>query len=231
MIEGSLLTNGFPVRSHIVELGESLLHPADRIRFQRLRSEKRRETFAASRWLVHQALSSCSHGLQGSWLLSVDDRQRPIALDEPTGTRIRYSLTHREGMIACAISTETSVGVDLEPWDQPIASSMFDMVFTAKERDLLADRRGTSRRDWIARWTMKEAIAKMKGTVGLETIRQICTASIECWPAEYPAYLEREECWLFSRSDPLRFCVTLAVESQPQHTPKLNWVDANSWIR
>ncbi len=120
MIEVTLLTGTAFDRSRLASKGEALLNATELDRFARLRSRSAQETFALSRWLVHQCLSRLNLSEQDSWRLSVDDRGRPIALEQSTNSTIRYSLSHRQDAIACALSAEAAVGIDLEPWDQPI---------------------------------------------------------------------------------------------------------------
>ncbi len=107
---------------------------------------------------------------------------------------------------------------------------MIEIAFTEKERERLSSQIDPSRREWIARWTIKEAIAKMMGTVGLEALRQICTANIVRWPQASPSYFSEGPCWLYSPMSIPNLCVTLAVDEPIESTPDVAWREADLWL-
>lgn len=84
---------------------------------------------------------------------------------------IDFSLSHCEGRIVCALSTQGAVGIDVEALGGLIATD-FQLYLSADER---AWARRSSRR-FYAVWTRKEAVAKAASERGLREVARVDTA-------------------------------------------------------
>ncbi|SDX50901.1 4'-phosphopantetheinyl transferase family protein [Marinobacter mobilis] len=113
--------------------------------------------FVHSRWLIRQALAGAS-GHPVADCRPVADR--PVASSTPPGWSL--SLSHSHGLVACATSTASGVGIDIEPNSRH--SQWHKVVrrwFTEREQHwLLANDR---LEDFLRVWTLKEAWLKATG--------------------------------------------------------------------
>lgn len=82
------------------------------------------------------------------------------------GHEVRFSLSHAEELVACCVSRDRDVGVDVEPLASGVrVLRMAEDVLTERERASLPSRLGRTRADRAAKlWTMKEAYVKAYGT-------------------------------------------------------------------
>ena len=93
-------------------------------------------------------------------------RSRPL-LD---GSSIDFSLSHCEGRIACALSTQGRVGLDVEALGGMRATD-FHLYLSADERAWA----GRSTRRFYTVWTRKEAVVKAASERGLQDVARVYT--------------------------------------------------------
>jgi 4'-phosphopantetheinyl transferase len=166
------------------------------LRFQRMRD---RTAFVASHALLRTALARQT-GLEPAALRFQRSRQgRPeLDLDDPSG-RLRFSLSHTDGLVGCAISRVAEIGFDLEIARYPAPLDVADRYFADAERDWLSALPLEARHDqFYALWTIKEAYVKALGT-GLD--QPLNTFCIELSPGgaarfgRSPAIAAEAETW------------------------------------
>ena len=145
------------------------LPPARRARIARwtLRRDRHR-SLLASRLLLEQ-LRRLGHPRSALATLRYPQRGPP-SLDLP----LAFSLSHCDGRIAAAVSTEGPVGVDVEKIE-PLQAGDFALYLNAAER-LWA---GESARRFCTIWTRKEAVAKAAGSTGLASLPAIDTSGAD----------------------------------------------------
>lgn len=81
---------------------------------------------------------------------------------------LEFNVTHCDSLFAMAVQDKAPVGIDVESTDILVDETLADMVFTARERALLADfSPGDRQTERIKLWTDKEAYLKYLG-VGLQ---------------------------------------------------------------
>jgi 4'-phosphopantetheinyl transferase len=129
------------------------LTPVEKARMETL-SPARQLEYSHSRWLLRQALGEAS-GLGADQCHPVEGR--PVRSASPGGWAL--SLSHSHGVSACAISSDASIGVDIEP---SVRRSDWQRIvkrwFTDSEQDwLLAI---DSVPHFLRVWTLKEAWLK-----------------------------------------------------------------------
>ncbi len=155
---------------------EQHLNEIDLDRFSRITDISARKRFLLSRWLTRRLFAHCFPQFDSNWRFSADMLGRPIALHASLSQPISYSLSHREQLVVCAIGHHDCIGIDAEPIDQEFKESFSAFAFSEQEQRLLrAEHRNE---DLARRWTIKEAVAKMSGAVGLDQVPKVSTAEI-----------------------------------------------------
>ncbi len=124
----------------------------------------RQRSLLASRLLL-ESLRRLGHAPTALATLRHPPRSRPT-LDLP----LQFSLAHCAGRIACAVSTEGAVGVDVEALGRLVAPD-FPLYLNPAERAWA----GRSARRFYSIWTRKEAVAKAAGTAGLPALPAVDT--------------------------------------------------------
>ena len=93
---------------------------------------------------------------------------------------VDFSLSHGEGRIVCALSTQGAVGIDVEALGGLLARD-FQLYLSAAERVWA----GRSSRRFYSVWTRKEAVAKAASERGLRDVARVDTT-----PGEHLATMD-----------------------------------------
>jgi 4'-phosphopantetheinyl transferase len=131
------------------------------------RDEADRRSALVARALARTTLSRYASVAPDAWRFERAAGGRP-EIASPTGTRLRFNLSHTRELVACAVALDAEVGVDVERVADHAdlldlaATVMSDDEFAAFRRLPSADRP----RRFFATWTLKEAYLKARG-VGL----------------------------------------------------------------
>jgi 4'-phosphopantetheinyl transferase len=97
----------------------------------------------------------------GDWQIRPDSNGKPHAFT-PTGIAAPHvSLSHTRGLVACAVSRDGPLGIDIEYWRTRDFAALADYAFGPREQEETA-RNGISA--FYRIWTLREAIAKASGT-------------------------------------------------------------------
>jgi 4'-phosphopantetheinyl transferase len=83
---------------------------------------------------------------------------------------VNFSLSHCDGRVVCALSTQGAVGIDVEALGGLIAGD-FHLYLSAAERAWA----GRSTRRFYSVWTRKEAVAKAASQRGLRDVARVDT--------------------------------------------------------
>lgn len=128
-------------------------------------SESRRREYLLGRALLRAALSRCTEVDPRRWAFRTNPHGKP-EIAEPHGVGLRFSLSHTQGLLACAVVPELDVGIDVESVDRGL-----DMLHKAERylapseaRALRALPREAQPRRFLTYWTLKEAYAKARGS-------------------------------------------------------------------
>lgn len=142
----------------------SVLDAAERDQAMRFHRVRDREAFVASHGLLRTTLARYM-GLEPAALrFRRSPHGRPeLDLDEPK-ERLRFSLSHADGLVGCAVASGVEIGFDLENVRYPAPLDVADGYFADAERDWLSALPLEARHDqFYALWTVKEAYAKALG--------------------------------------------------------------------
>ena len=144
------------------------LGPDDAAHVARFRFEADRDQALASRALQRRALSACAPVAPAAWRFVAGAHGRPEIADPVVAPRLRFNVANTRGLVACAVTAERDVGLDVEPWRDDAPPELVARCFSADERAALAALPAAARpRRFVELWTLKEAYLKARG-LGLD---------------------------------------------------------------
>jgi len=127
------------------------------------REEDRRRALV-SRALLRETLSRYAPVRPEAWAFAPGAHGKP-AISNPAGLRLRFNLSHTGKLVACALTLDDEIGVDLEDTTREldpfeIAERVFSREEIAAFRALAPE---SQRRRFFESWTLKEAYLKARG--------------------------------------------------------------------
>ncbi|EPX56039.1 4'-phosphopantetheinyl transferase [Cystobacter fuscus DSM 2262] len=142
----------------------ALLGAEERERHQRFRFEKHRQQFLVSHALVRVCLSRYAPVAPRDWRFSTNAYGRPEIAGEGM-PRLRFNLSHTDGMAVCAVAHDMEVGADVEHSGRmgqtvELAESFFAPSEVA---DLHSLPEALQRERFFDYWTLKESYIKARG--------------------------------------------------------------------
>jgi 4'-phosphopantetheinyl transferase len=146
------------------EAVQATLSDAERHRASRLVFEEDRRAYLAAHHLLRATLAPLLGRAPEAIEMYAGHGGRP-ELTGPAAPDVSFNLSHTRGLVACAVSVETVVGVDVElVRDLPDVAALARSTLTPDEIDEL-DRIAPAERSraFLRRWTIKEAYAKATG--------------------------------------------------------------------
>ena len=151
------------------KLADQHLSTEERARRDRLRFGADRRDFTIAHDLLRRALSRCAHLPPGNWHFAINEYGKPsIENIDPQARALSFSLSHTRGCVACAITSNAPLGIDVERVDQShCIQDIADRYFSETEAAWLRQCSDQLRNIRFAElWTLKEAFSKAIG-VGL----------------------------------------------------------------
>ncbi|MGC4119330.1 MAG: 4'-phosphopantetheinyl transferase superfamily protein [Myxococcales bacterium] len=140
---------------------ESVLDSQERETGAARRVERDRKAYAAAHVLLRRALSQAAGGgiAPCDWRFVYYANGRPSVAPPLERLGLAFSLTHTDGLVACAITLRRDVGIDAEDLNREIRdpSGIWKTCFGPSEAGLLRPR------EWLAAFCLKEAYAKARG--------------------------------------------------------------------
>jgi 4'-phosphopantetheinyl transferase len=145
------------------EIYRALLDEEERQRHLRFRFEHLRLLYLVAHALVRTTLSRYAPVEPAAWRFVAGARGRPEVA--PGLPRLRFNLSHTEGMAVCAVAREDDVGVDVEDSERrgqtaEIAEHYFAPSEVAALRALPVEQQ---RARFFEYWTLKESYIKARG--------------------------------------------------------------------
>jgi 4'-phosphopantetheinyl transferase len=121
-----------------------------------------RELYVLARGIVRLALGEATGVEPRCWQFRITREGQPLVAD-PRST-IRFSISHTTGMVACALSLDRLVGIDVEGTRRQSVLPMAEQFFSPLERGELATLPPNEQpARFFEYWTLKEAYAKARG--------------------------------------------------------------------
>lgn len=200
-----------------------VLSDDERAQFHRFHFARDARDYAAAHELLRRTLSRDDPRTPDRWRFDKDLRGKPF-LVEPGACRSSFSLSHTRGMVACAVTQDADVGVDVECIDRgvdpaEIASRFFAPAEAAHLQTLDEEAR---RGRFFELWTLKEALVKALGIGMAAALNQLVfTVSPAGIRLDAPADIDAGA-WVFGLHAPgPRYRLAAAVRRRGAATPQL----------
>lgn len=137
---------------------EALLPGGERARAARFRFQNNRREYIAAHALERLMLSEAAGGAPLDWAFTAEPLGKAVVAGEQ---RPHFSLSHCDGLVACAVSHDVPLGIDVERVDRSAPLDVAERYFAAEERAWLFSLPEIERsRGFFRLWTMKEAFIK-----------------------------------------------------------------------
>jgi 4'-phosphopantetheinyl transferase len=144
----------------------ALLDESERLRAERFVFEQHQRAFVAAHALKRLMLAAATGVPATAWTFETGAGGKPRVTPH-RGLRPFFNLSHCEGLVACAVSLDIELGVDLEPLDRAAPLAIAETHYGHEERLWLnALPLAEQQTGFYALWTLKEAFLKAVG-VGL----------------------------------------------------------------
>lgn len=144
-----------------------MLSQAERDRLQRFLLERDRRQFLLAHGMVRAALSRRVPAVSpAEWAFVSDHYNRPFVATPQTSEALYFSLSHTTGCVACTISPDKRIGVDVEATDRDCSHlGIAELNFSSAENAALRELPPAKQPDrFFDYWTLKEAYLKAHGT-------------------------------------------------------------------
>jgi 4'-phosphopantetheinyl transferase len=144
---------------------ESILSDGERERHQRYVFEQHRDQFLVSRALLRHTLSRYSDRPPEDWQFQTNEFGKPEIVSNQNPSRLRFNMSHCDGLVLCGITISNDIGVDCENVDRQFnLEQLAGRVLSSRERDYLNSVPLTvQKRTFVRLWTLKEAYVKARG--------------------------------------------------------------------
>ena len=143
----------------------AVLSHEERAQYGRFHFARDARDYAAAHALLRTTLSRDADRAPSEWRFEKTPAGKPF-LTDANGIRASFSLSHCHGMVACAVTKEAAVGVDVECIDRDVdAANIAARFFAPAEAAHLMQLDADTRRDrFFDLWTLKEAMVKALGS-------------------------------------------------------------------
>ena len=141
----------------------AMLSDEERRRWRRYVFEKDRHRHLVSWALVRWALSHYASIEPVAWRFHRGPWGKPEILEAPDG--LRFNLSHTDGLVACAVTRDRAVGIDVERLDRDVAGAeVAERSFAPAELAAWRELSGDAQHErFFTYWTLKEAFIKADG--------------------------------------------------------------------
>lgn len=142
----------------------TMLGDEERGRMDKFRFAKDRQAYLTAHVLVRTVLSKYEDRTPGEWKFTTNAYGRPD-VDPDLDSRLNFNLSHTDGLVACAVTTDHQVGVDVEASDRALeVEDVVDRYLSPEEMSVLRSLPQDQRRlRFFTYWTLKEAYIKARG--------------------------------------------------------------------
>ncbi len=143
----------------------SVLTPEEQAATERFVFARHRHQHLLTRALQRDLLSRYTGVQPAAWRFEKNGYGKPEISSPRHWHRLRFNLSHTDGLIACAVTLERDVGVDVEYVGRPVrVMELAPSVFAPPEVSGLQRLRPSEQRArFFALWTLKEAYIKARG--------------------------------------------------------------------
>lgn len=142
------------------------LNDEERARCERLKIDRVRFEYVMTRVLARHALSTVEPAVDpAAWTFERNEHGKPEVVGPVGRATLRFNLSNTHGLVACAITRDVDVGIDIESRERDSdALAIADRYFSESEVIAL---RALPEHEQVRRffeyWTLKEAYIKARG--------------------------------------------------------------------
>lgn len=141
-----------------------LLSPGERQRLERFHFARHRHEFLVSHALVRTVLSRYAEAPPREWQFETGTHGKPEIAAPQGGPPLRFNLSHTQGLVACGVTLNRDLGVDVENIEREVSVDLARRFFAPSEVAHLeglpvAQQQGT----FFQFWTLKESYIKARG--------------------------------------------------------------------
>lgn len=149
----------------LIQSYHAMMSDAETTQYHRFHFERHRHQHLVTRALVRTTLSRYVVGTPQSWNFISNSYGKPEVVLPKNSSKIRFNLSHTDGVVACAVTLDDDIGVDVESLDRAVSvQSLAQRFFSLKESQaLLRLPLEEQSQRFFDYWTLKEAYVKAKG--------------------------------------------------------------------
>ncbi len=142
-----------------------MLDDEERARAARFVFERDRHQFIAAHALLRILLQELAGGPAGAWRFTVGPHGKPSLHPDHRLGRLAFNISHTRGAVACAMTLDRDIGVDIEDLERPgRLLEIAHAYFAPAELIVLRSAPPAAQRGVFFRlWTLKEAYIKAHG--------------------------------------------------------------------
>lgn len=183
-----------------------------------------------SRVLVRTALSAYSDVAPETWRFAAGAFGKP-QIDHPADCPLRFNLSHTDGLIVCAVSCGSELGVDVENVQRRVADeSIARHYFAPDELAVFLESPPPERAArFLEFWTLKEAFLKARGAGLSIPLKAFSFTLAADQPPRVlfhdPALGDAGRWQFFAFRFADRYQMAVAVERPPDSPMMVRWVD------
>jgi 4'-phosphopantetheinyl transferase len=128
------------------------------------RFERDRRLFTFARALVRRTLSRYVNVPPSSWRFGSSPLGRPFILFPTEARTLRFSASHTDGLVMCAVAAGRDVGADVERVLDCAPLEIADRFFASREAEAIRASNGAEQTlSFFSYWTLKESYIKARG--------------------------------------------------------------------
>jgi len=148
-----------------MDAAQQTLSAQEHVRARRLMFPSDRVAFVAAHALLRQTLSRYECVAPDQWVFTQNAYGKPGLAAAHGGMSLQFNLTHTRGLVACVVSRNGDVGVDVESARSRVSPlELATRFFSAQEAaSLLACPEDARHARFAELWTLKEAYIKALG--------------------------------------------------------------------
>lgn len=149
----------------LVRAYEALMAPEEREQRDRFRFAAHRHSYLVTRALVRTVLSRYADVDPAAWDFVRNAYGRPEIAGPAGVPHLRFNLSHTAGLVACLVTLEHEVGVDVEQAERGgDLLKIAERFFSPREAaELRGQPQGRQRDRFLEYWTLKESYIKARG--------------------------------------------------------------------
>jgi 4'-phosphopantetheinyl transferase len=145
---------------------ETLLSDQEQSRLTHFNYDHHRHLYLITRALVRTSLSEYADVKPANWQFGKNRYGKPFISQPSTSAVLKFNISHTAGLVICAITRDSEIGVDVEDRQRSTRSAFSSLFsyFSAEEiTELEALPAAEQKHRFFEHWTLKEAYIKARG--------------------------------------------------------------------